>query len=391
MRIHRKAESYLDLVFLRLTILGLLVLVWFPLAFAQTKPDWKQRWDKVLSEAKKEGKVVVWGPPGELIRDAMTQGFGKAFPDIAIEYSGARGSEQATRIKAERDGGIFSIDTLLSGTTTAIIQMKPMKALDPVEPALILPEVTDVKYWLNNTLEFADKEGKYDLVFVNQLKMPLVYNLGQVKLEEVDSIHKLLDPKWKGKYVVNDPLPSGSGNVTFRWLWRVLGPEKATEYYRKIRDNAAVVDRDQRRQIEWVAQGKYAFLVAPSDGVMQQLLQRGLKFGVLPEFKEGTYLTASFGSAMLINKPPHPNAATVFLNWVLGKDGQTAWSRAMNHTSRRVDVPTDHLPPYVIPKPGVKFFSGTPKPGDRYWISHHEQNVKRSKEETKILKELFGR
>jgi iron(III) transport system substrate-binding protein len=369
----------------------LLIAVWPRPALAQAKADWKQKWDKVLSEAKKEGKVVVWGPPGELIRDAMNQGFRKAFPDIAIEYSGARGGEQATRIKAERDGGIFSVDILLSGTTTAIVQMKPMKALDPVEPALILPEVTDLKYWLNNTLEFADEEGKYDLVFVNQLKMPLVYNLSQVKPEDVDSIHKLLDPKWKGKYVVNDPLPSGAGNVTFRWLWRVLGPEKATEYYRKIRANAAVVDRDQRRQIEWVAQGKYAFLVAPSDGVMQQLLQRGLKFGVLPEFKEGTYLTASFGSAMLINKAPHPSAATVFLNWVLSKDGQTAWSKAMEHTSRRLDVPKDHLPPYVIPKPGTKFYTGSPEPGERYWLSHSEENVKRTPEENKILKELFGR
>ena len=47
-------------------------------------------------------RVVVWGPPGELIRKAMIEGFKKAFPDITIEYSGARGGEQATRIQAER-------------------------------------------------------------------------------------------------------------------------------------------------------------------------------------------------------------------------------------------------------------------------------------------------
>ncbi len=375
-----------------LTGLGLLFFVLRPPAIAQMKPNWQQKWDKVLSEAKKEGKVVVWGPPGELIRDAMTQGFKKAFPDIAIEYSGARGGEQATRIKAERDGGIFSVDILLSGTTTAMTYMKPMKALDPIEPALILPEVTDLKNWRGKTLEFSDETTRFNLVFVNMLKTPLVYNPQLAKPEEIDELPKLLDPKWKGKFVLNDPLPSGSGNVTFRWIWRVLGPEKATEYYRKIRAQAAVVDRDQRRQIEWVAQGKYAFLLAPSDGVMAQLIQRGLKFGILQEFKDyGTYLTASFGSAMLINKASHPNAATVFLNWVLSKEGQTAWSKAMSHVSRRGDVSTDHLPPYVIPKPGAKVFSGTPKTGDRYWISHSEENVQRTPEEEKILQELFGR
>lgn len=368
-----------------------LAFAWVGIAWAQSDPNWKEKWQKVLGDAKKEGKVVVWGPPGEFIRKAMTEGFSKAFPDIPIEYSGGRGGEQATRIKAERDGGIHSVDVLISGTTTAIIQMKPMKALDPIEPVLILPEVTDLKYWRDNMLEFSDAVTRYNLVFVNQVKNPLVYNLQQVKVEQVDELYELLDPKWKGKFVINDPLPSGAGNVTFRWMWRVLGPEKATDYYRKIRVNAGVVDRDQRRQIEWVALGKYAFLVAPSDGVMRQLLQRGLKFGVLGEFKEhGAYITASFGSVMLINKRPRPNAATVFVNWLLTKDGQTAYSTAMTATSRRVDVPTDHLPADVIPKPGT-IFTDRPKPGDRYWLSHPEENVKRSPEENKILKELFGR
>jgi iron(III) transport system substrate-binding protein len=345
-----------------------------------------------MTAAKKEGRVVVWGPPGELIREAMTREFKKAHPDISIEYSGARGGEQAVRIKAERDGGVYSVDVLLSGTTTAMIQMKPMGALDPIEPALVLPEVVNTKHWRDNRLEFADPATRTDMVFSTMLKTPLIFNPKVAKAEQLDELQKLLDPQWKNKFVINDPLPSGSGNVTFRWIWRVMGPEKAIDYYRRLRANAAVADRDQRRQIEWVAQGKYAFLLAPSDGVLGQLLGRGLKVGIVPEFKDyGTYVTASFGSAMLINRAPHPNAAIVFLNWVLSKEGQTAWSKAMDHVSRRLDIPTDHLPPYVIPPADAKFFSGAPKRGDRYWLSYTEENVKRSAEETKILKELFGR
>jgi len=380
--------GHLRLFFFCLTIFILLCLA--PPSFAQTKP--KPTWQQLLSDAKKEGKVVVWGPPGELIRTAMTEGFKKAFPDIAIEYSGARGGEQATRIKAERDGGVYSVDILLSGTTTAINQMKPMQALDPITPALVTPEVTDPKNWRDNKLEFSDETTRLNLVFSTMLKTPLVYNPKLAKPDDINELAKLLDPKWKGKFVINDPLPSGSGNVTFRWIWRLMGPEKAKDYYRKIRANAALADRDQRRQIEWVAQGKYAFLLAPSDGVLGQLLGRGLKLGVVPEFKDhGTYVTASFGSAMLVNKNPHPNAAAVFLNWVLSKEGQTAWSKAMDHVSRRLDVPTDHLPPYIIPPSDAKFFSAEPKPGYRYWLSYTEENVQRSDEETKILKELFGR
>src|SRR5438445_2850623 len=182
-----------------LLMLGILSTGWTQGALAQTQSGWKQKWDKVLSEAKKEGKVVVWGPPGELIRRGMTEGFKKAFPDIAIEFAGARGGEQATRIKAERDGGIYSLDVLLSGTTTAISQMKPMKALDPIEPVLILPEVTDLKNWRGNSLEFSDETTRLNLVFVSMLKTALVYNPQLAKPDEIDELPKILDPKWKGK------------------------------------------------------------------------------------------------------------------------------------------------------------------------------------------------
>jgi len=380
---HKKLSRYTQrLAVLSFAILGFLFVIRLEPALAQPAPDWKQRWEKVLSEARKEGKAVVFGPPGELIREAMTRGFSKAFPDITIEYSGSRSAEQATKLKAERDGGIYSADVFLAGTTTVLTQLKPMKAVDPIRPALILPEVTDLKYWKSNSMEFADVDGLYDLVFVNKVLALLMYNSNVVKADELSDLYQLLDPKWKGKIVLNDPLPSGAGNVAFRWIWQVLGQEKATDYYKRIRAQAGVVDRDQRRQIEWVARGKYAILLGVSDGVLEQLAQRGLKdFGLNPEFKDyGGAVTASFGSVGLINRAPHPNAAIVFLNWVLTRDGQTAWSRAMGHPSRRLDVPTDHLPPHSIPKPG-----------GRYWLSHHEKEVTRSAEEVKILKELFGR
>src|SRR5215510_15439370 len=78
-------------------------------AVAQGDSGWKQKWDTTLAQAKKEGKVVVFGPPGDRIREALIKGFAKAFPDINMEFSGARGGELATRVKAERDAGIYSV------------------------------------------------------------------------------------------------------------------------------------------------------------------------------------------------------------------------------------------------------------------------------------------
>jgi iron(III) transport system substrate-binding protein len=382
MKTYRKSASWRLIAAAQIFLsVGFISLIHLQAGFSQTKPAWQERWDKVLAGGKKEGTVVVLGPPGDLIRNAMVDGFKKAYPNIDVEYSGGRSGEQAVKLGTERDGGIYSADVFLGGPTTANFQLKPMKALDPVRPALILPEVTDTKHWRENKHEFSDTDGIYDLVFVGQVSAPLIYDARQVKREEVDEINELLNPKFKGKIVINDPLVSGAAVPVFRFMWETLGPQKATDYYKKLRDQAAVVDRDQRRQIEWIAQGKYAILIAPSDGVMSQLLQRGIKFEVLEDFKDvGTYIGASFGTAMLINKAPHPNAATVFLNWLLTKEGQTLWSKAMNHVSRRLDVPTDHLFAYTIPKPGVK-----------YWAGYSEKAQTRTPEEEKILKELFAR
>lgn len=60
----------------------------------------------------------------------------------------------------------------------------------------------------------------------------------------------------------------------------------------------------------------------------------------------------------MINKPAHPNAAKVFLNWFLSREGQTVFTRAHGGHSARIDVPTEGLDPDLVRKPGVKYFVG---------------------------------
>ena len=84
-----------------------------------------------------------------------------------------------------------------------------MAALAPIKPALILPEVTDLKNWRNHALEFADKAGSYNLVFSDNVLPSVFYDAKQVKPEEIARLHDLLHQKWQGQIVINDPIPSG--------------------------------------------------------------------------------------------------------------------------------------------------------------------------------------
>ena len=54
-----------------------------------------------------------------------------------------------------------------------------------------------------------------------------------------------------------------------------------------------------------------------------------------------------------MNKAPHPDAAKVFINWLLTKDAQALWAKEVETNSRRVGVEPGN-PPFVVPK-GAKF------------------------------------
>jgi ABC-type Fe3+ transport system substrate-binding protein len=347
---------------------------------AQAKAAWRQQWDQTVSAARKERKVVVFGPAGELIRNALVDAFKRSFPDITLEYVGGRAAEQAMRLKAERDGGVFSVDVFIGGAVT-MMELGSYGALERIEPALILPEVNEPRHWRDERFEFTNPATRYTLVFSSQPNPPIIYDPKQVNVNDVDELYELLDPRWRGKALINDPLPAGPGGSLFRWLWRDLGPDKAADFFKKIRAQAGAVDRDQRRQIEWIVHGKYAWLLGPNNTMLHQLAQRGLKFGVLPAFKDyGTHIGTGAGCIALLTRAPHRNAALLYINWFLGKEAQSTWSRVLNLQTRRVDVPVDHIPSYLRVNPGGK-----------YWISYYEKDAIRSAQEEAVIKALFGR
>ena len=62
-------------------------------------------------------------------------------------------------------------------------------------------------------------------------------------------------------------------------------------------------------------------------------------------------------AALSVFKPaPHPNAAKLFANWLLSRDGQLAWQEETKQASLRMDTPKDGL--YLSPKRGFTYTIG---------------------------------
>ena len=108
---------------------------------------------------------------------------------------------------------------------------------------------------------------------------------------------------------------------------------------------------DDRLAVEWVARGKSSIGLALRSNEIHAFMKAGSPIVVINP-KEGGYLSVSHGTISLFKNAPHPNASIVYLNYLLTRQGQTAYSKAGGAVVRRLDIPTDHLHPSAIPVPG---------------------------------------
>jgi iron(III) transport system substrate-binding protein len=335
-------------------ILALLMLMLFaPDAMAQI-PDWKKSWDELLAAARREGKVVVSGPPSRELRQALPAAFKQRF-GVTLEYIGGRGNDAATRLRAERAAGINTVDLMLAGSQTMATILYREEMLDPLRPALLLPEVTDGSKWKTGKLWFSDPEQTYVLRLCNTLTSTLAINTREVKPDDLRSMRDLLDPKWKGKISLQDPTVPGSGSNQAAQLYLQFGEEFVRRLYI---DQKPAISRDTRQLSDWLVRGTYPISFGAVDGEVERLSKEG--WPVLPLYSLSDWpgtTTAGFGQIALLSHAPHPNAAKLFANWIASKEGSETFARALNVVPARNDIDElSFLPAEMIPRPGVDYF-----------------------------------
>jgi ABC-type Fe3+ transport system substrate-binding protein len=329
---------------------------------AAARPDWQAEWERTLQAAGKEGKVVVYtGGRGTYNWEKIFGEFEKKYPDIKVsQVSAGSGTQGGLRIMAERRAGKFLVDLTIGGASSIHQTIYKAKALDPIKPALILPEVTDKsKWWRDGQYNYSDEEQNYIFAFNGKTQSYFTYNSKLVDPNEFKSYWDLLNPKWKGKMVAFDPAASGSAAVPLRLLY--YSPELGPQFLRKLlgeMDLAA--SRDTTQIVNWLATGKYAISIftAIDNARIPEAKKQGLPVDwFAPKtFKEGVILSLGSGNVSLINRAPHPNAARVLLNWLLAREAQILYQRIdLGQDSQRIDIPKDEVPEYSRRVEGVNY------------------------------------
>lgn len=145
---------------------------------------------------------------------------------------------------------------------------------------------------------------------------------------------------------------------------------------RLLIDQKLAWSRDGRQITEAIVRETHPVAIEVTPPILAEFQAQGLGKNVVPlKLNEPQGVAPSNGGIWLFNRAPHPNAAKVFINWILSKEGGEAWSQAAKENSRRADVAPydpDTLPDVTKPL---------------YWASQ-EDNAQKENDTRKVMEKL---
>ena len=327
-----------------------------PLEAAEISTKHTNEWAGLIKGAVSEGQVTVYATNGfEPLFDA----FQNRFPEIKLNGVIGRGNQLAPKILAERRAGKFLADVYLGGIGTPYSLFYKSGMLDAIEPLFAVAEVTDKSKWFQGQFHYADNDGRYIFIFEFALRADVAYNSQQVRPDEITSYWNLVEPKWRGKIVAIEPHQTGvatGSSLSFFYYH----PELGADFLRRLFGQMELTfSRDTRQMLDWLAVGKFSLALFASDADVA--VRQGLPIGRFApgSFKEGAYGRPQRGTVSVFNRAPHPQAAKLFVNWLLSREGQHIFQNAFADDyslSVREDLSKDHIPAAYRLGRGKNFF-----------------------------------
>ena len=263
----------------------------------------------VIEKAKAEGKLIWWGGGTDAEDREFIKRFNQKYPFIVVEQWNTSSKATQERVWAEFTAKKYSWDVISGGSRAAQDWVKAGVMQKWSVPGLSrLPA------------DARDPNGYY-APFGFNVSVP-VYNTNLISAKDAPKTWEdLLDPKWKGKIAVPD--------VMDMWIVfgqpNVWGKEKTMSYVTKLAAN-------QPKILSWTPA---LTLVAAGDLhiTAEAFLFRAMASkdkGAAIDLVKATPLIGRGPKSFLSAKPPHPNAALVWLDWVYSPDGEKAIDEVLN-------------------------------------------------------------
>jgi ABC-type Fe3+ transport system substrate-binding protein len=332
-------------------------------ARADDDTRFSEEWSALAAAAKSEGRLVA---SVGMVQDyqRVLDAFGKKF-GITVQALGGSGSARVSRILAERSAGKYTVDVAMLSAASTTRRLEPATALAEIPALMMHPEVTDTSRWYLNRHWYMDSaDTKTIFAFNVRASSTWVFWYNTEKLTEADIASlktpmDFLDPKWRGMMADQSwGDPGRLGDMQEAYLASDAGPTWVKRYLTEM--NVAFTS-DMRLEETWLVKGRNPLKWNEGNigNILRDLHAKGLPIKDVRLPRETGVLEAR-GSCCItvLRNAPHPNAAKLFLNWFLSREGQTELHNIdppRSFTSLREDVAPGNTSEDVRRVPGMTY------------------------------------
>lgn len=290
------------------------------IAFAQSGPvprSTDAAWEKVVATARQEGRLFLYSSVPTPITDQIKKDFEAAYPGIVLEYQRFNSATLLSKVDQERSTGADGGDVLI----TTEVGWADARVKDGSAKAHAGP---DARNWPKQFLH----GGVVPVLALEPVC--IAYNVNLVKNPPTGYLD-LLKPEYRGKVGVLDIQAATLVAAFYDWLPKAYG----ADYLEKLAGNGAFIYASAPNAAQSVGSGEYEIAGFVNTASGKPIQDRGAPIRlVVPQPAFGTrYVGLALGWAK------RPNAAQVFMNYVMSVRGQTAWAGKGDAASPLPNIP----------------------------------------------------
>ncbi len=292
-----------------------------------------QRQSVIEEEAKKEGAFSFYGTMSADHSTRLLSAFRARYPFLKINHYRSGSTALLSKILTETRAGRYDFDA---------VDQDPGSMHELVRLKLIEKYLSPNRRFIRE--EMMDKDGfwtaGYHVIVVTG------YNTKLVRKEDVPkSYDDLLNPRWKGKMVLDT-----QDADWFHTILDYLGEEKGLTFMKRLAQLAPEMRTGHTLESQLLAAGEYSMSPILYGYRVAQMMTEGapVDFTMIDPVITKPRLSA------LAKQAPHPYAAILFLDWIIGQEAQTIIAQEFGRGPARKGVKSkygrlDHPKYLVVP------------------------------------------
>jgi iron(III) transport system substrate-binding protein len=271
-----------------------------------------------IEAAKKEGGLVFYTTMDIQNSKPLLDTFNKKYPFIRADLVRLGGTAMVSRIMTEAQAGANKFDVAV-GISPSFTPMRERNLIAPY----ISPE------FANLYDDLYDPKGYWSTVYLNTLV--LGYNSKVISRNDLPKTYDdLLKPQYKQKFIID--IENYDVFVALSQEW---GQEKAIAYFKRLAKQEPVFLRGNTNRANFVSVGERSMTF-----VYAQVIERMKQTGAPVDWIPLEPVAVELNIAMLSAKATHPNAARLFVDYLISKDGQE-FLKTFRRIGPRKDVKPD--------------------------------------------------